>query len=268
MRPSTRPTEEHCRIPVWKRLIDVVGGTVALILAFPVVALAMLVVWLSDRNNPLFVSDRVGRGGIPFRFFKIRTMIPNASANGVDTTIAGDPRVTAVGRFIRSLKIDELPQFLHVLRGEMSLVGPRPNVPRETSRYTQQERRLLSVLPGVTDYSSIVFADLRETLAGSKDANVAYNQLVRPWKSALGLHYIDTMSPASDLFLVLMTITQVFARRLTLRVLVSRLRATGAPRELCEIASRARPLTPAPPPGATEVVAASEVAPRIDERVA
>ena len=259
---ATRP------IPGWKRLFDMIGGAVTLIFAFPVIVFAMVLVWLSDFKNPLFVSNRIGQGGVPFRFLKIRTMVPNASANRVDTTIAGDPRITAVGRLIRSLKIDELPQFLNVVRGEMSLVGPRPNVPRETSRYTEKERRLLSVRPGVTDYSSIVFADLGKTLAGSGDPNVAYNQLVRPWKSALGLHYIETMSLASDVWLIFLTITEFIARRWTLGVLVSRLRATGASRELCEIASRVHPLTPAPPPGALEVVAVCDVASRVDDGIA
>jgi len=261
-------TEEICPIPGWKRLIDAVGGTVALILAFPVIALAMFVVWLSDFKNPLFASYRIGQGGIPFRFLKIRTMVPNASATRVDTTIVGDPRITAVGGLIRALKIDELPQFLNVVRGDMSLVGPRPNVPRETSRYTEKERRLLSVRPGITDYSSIVFADLGQTLAGSQDPNVAYNQLVRPWKSTLGLHYIDTMSFFNDLFIIFLTITAFFARRWTLQMIVSRLRASGASQELYEIASRERPLRPMPPPGAIEVAAVSDVVSRVDDGIA
>jgi lipopolysaccharide/colanic/teichoic acid biosynthesis glycosyltransferase len=267
MRPLVSSNPDGFPTPVWKRVLDLVGGTIALIVTLPLILASMLAVWLCDFRNPLFVSERIGRGGRPFRFFKIRTMVPNASANGVNTTIAGDPRVTAVGRVLRYFKLDELPQFWNVVRGEMSLVGPRPNVFHETSRYTEEERRLLSVLPGVTDYSSIAFADLGDVLAGSADANVAYNQLIRPWKSALGLHYIATMSLANDLWLIWLTMTQMFARRWTLTKLEARLRATGAPPELCEMASRSRPLRPAPPPGATCVVEASEVAARVDERV-
>src|SRR2546421_9553898 len=133
-------------------------------------------------------------------------MVPHASST-VDTTVAGDPRITPVGKYIRATKLDELPQFVHVLSGRMSLIGPRPNVPREVELYTAEERELLSVRPGITDIASIVFADLADALADASDPNIAYNQLVRPWKSRLGLHYVRSASFGNDVRIICYTVS-------------------------------------------------------------
>ncbi len=254
MNPADDETIAIRRVPSWKRPLDVLGGIAGTVGGAPFVFLAALAVWLGDRHNPFYISPRIGLGGRPFRFIKIRTMVPNASASGVDTTIKGDARIVPAGALIRRLKLDELPQFWHVLSGEMSLVGPRPNVRRETELYTAAERELLSVRPGITDYSSIVFSDLAEVLAGSSDANIAYNQLVRPWKSRLGLHYVQTMTPGTDVRLVLYTFTSSLARPWTLQRLVAQLKRSGAPTPLCEVCLRDRPLTPSAPPGAEHIV--------------
>jgi lipopolysaccharide/colanic/teichoic acid biosynthesis glycosyltransferase len=237
-----------------KRLLDIVAGTAALLLSLPLILIAALAVWLSDRNSPWYLSERVGWRGQTFRFIKIRTMIPLASENEVDTTVAGDPRITAVGRMIRALKLDELPQFIHVLSGRMSMVGPRPNVPREVALYTVVERQLLAVRPGITDMASIVFADLGDALAAAPDPNIAYNQLVRPWKSRLGLHYAQCATLAIDLRIICYTATVLAARAWTLVRLSALLRSTGAPADLCRFVLRQDPLQPVPPPGAAAVV--------------
>jgi lipopolysaccharide/colanic/teichoic acid biosynthesis glycosyltransferase len=237
-----------------KRLLDLLGGTAALLVSLPLISIAALAVWLSDRNSPWFLSERVGRHGQTFRFIKIRTMIPQASQNEVDTTVAGDPRITPVGRIIRALKIDELPQFIHVLSGRMSMVGPRPNVPREVALYTAVERQLLAVRPGITDIASIVFADLGDALAAAPDPNIAYNQLVRPWKSRLGLHYVHCATLAIDLRIIGYTLTVLCARAWTLGRLSALLRSSGAPADLCRFVLRQDPLQPAPPPGAAAIV--------------
>jgi lipopolysaccharide/colanic/teichoic acid biosynthesis glycosyltransferase len=220
----------------------------------PLLAIAAAAVWLYDRESPWYISERVGWRGRPFRFLKIRTMVPQASSSAVDTTVAGDPRVTPVGRFIRALKLDELPQFLHVLTGRMSMVGPRPNVPREVALYTPEERGLLTVRPGITDIASIVFADLGNALAHVSDPNIGYNQLVRPWKSRLGLHYVRSASFADDVCIVCYTVSVLFARRWTLARLSSLLRRSGAPEDLCRFVLRDQPLRPMPPPGADTIV--------------
>lgn len=242
-----------------KRSLDLALALVALLLTLPLLLAALAAVWLYDHGNPLYVADRVGLGGRPFRFLKIRTMVENASANAVDTTVARDPRITAVGRAIRAIKLDELPQFLHVLSGRMSMVGPRPNVPREVALYTPEERALLTVRPGITDIASIVFADLADTLSDAADPNIAYNQLVRPWKSRLGLHYVSRASLGDDLRIISYTVSVLFARRWTLRRISVLLRRTGAPDELCHFVLREEPLQPLPPPGAQAIVTSRAV---------
>lgn len=239
-----------------KRAFDLLGASVGLIATAPALALCLLAVWLTDRRNPLYISARVGMHGREFRFLKVRTMRARSGAAAVDTTLADDPRITRCGRYIRALKLDELPQLMHVIAGQMSLVGPRPNVPRETALYTQIERRLLMVRPGITDIASIVFADLAQCLsaAGVADANIGYNQLVRPWKSRLSLHYIQIASMRTDALMLFYTVSGMLARQWTLRRLSSLLRRTGAEPDLCDFVLRRTPLTPLPPPGASEIV--------------
>ena len=237
-----------------KRSLDVAGALCAMLVTLPLLLLALAAVWVYDLGNPLYIGERVGVAGRSFRCLKIRTMVADASASAVDTTVAGDPRVTPVGRVIRAAKLDELPQLLHVLTGRMSLVGPRPNVPREVALYTLAERALLSVPPGVTDMASIVFADLADTLRDAVDPNISYNQLVRPWKSRLGLHYLRCASLGNDVRLLFYTLSVLVARRWTLARISALLRRTGAPEELSRFVLREDPLRPVPPPGASAIV--------------
>jgi lipopolysaccharide/colanic/teichoic acid biosynthesis glycosyltransferase len=233
---------------------DVVVAITAILIALPLVVVGALAVFASDGRNPFYVSNRIGLRGRQFPLFKLRTMKVGAAQSGVDTTAAGDPRVTAVGAWLRSTKLDELPQLFNVLAGHMSLVGPRPNVPREVQRYTQVERRMLDVRPGLTDYASIVFADLAHAIPPGFDPNLAYNQLVRPIKSRLALHYMRSADPRSDLVLCFCTAAHLFSRRQALRLVASLLRRTGADEDLIARSLRSGPLTPLAPPGASEVV--------------
>jgi hypothetical protein len=136
----------------------------------------------------------------------------------------------------------------------MSMVGPRPNVPREVTIYTLKEKELLAVRPGITDIASIAFADLARTLTNSTDPNIDYNQLVRPWKSRLGLHYIHCSSIRNDLCIMFYTVSGFIARQWTLGQLARLLRRTGAPEDLCRFVLRDQPLRPMPPPGADSIV--------------
>ena len=247
---------------MFKRSLDITAAFAGLLIAAPIILPAMVLIWLQDFRSPLYLAARVGRDGRIFRMVKLRSMVVDADRDGVDSTAAHDPRVTKVGRVVRRFKIDELCQLWNVLVGDMSLVGPRPNVQRETARYTSAERRLLSVRPGITDFSSIVFSDLSDILKDSSDPNLDYNRLVRPWKSRLGLLYIDHRSALIDLALMALTAVAIVSRRTALRIIDRLLGAIGAPQELCRVSRRTDDLSPAPPPGADHVVTESDMVPQ------
>ena len=237
-----------------KRLFDIVTSLVGLVAASPLLVPVIFLVWIQDWHSPFYVAPRVGRGGKTFKMVKLRSMIVNADRSGVDSTSAADRRITPVGHFIRRYKLDELTQLWNVLKGDMSLVGPRPNVKRETDLYTDLERRLLDVQPGITDFSSIVFSDEGDILKDHPDPDIAYNQLIRPGKGLLGLFYIDNRSLLVDLRLVWLTAVAIVSRPRALAGVVDFLSQLGAPPELIAIASRKSELIPMPPPGSSEIV--------------
>lgn len=237
-----------------KRGVDILLSLIGLILASPILIPVMFLVWKQDRHSPFYVAERMGKNEKPFKMVKLRSMIKNADAQGIDSTSANDMRITPVGHFIRSYKLDELTQLWNVLKGDMSLVGPRPNVKRETDLYTTQEKVLLSVKPGITDFASIVFSDEGEILADKADPDIAYNQLIRPGKSKLGLFYIQEKNLLIDLSLILFTALAIVSKQRALKAVVGLLKVLRAPQELLDIASREKPLTPQPPPGSTQVV--------------
>jgi lipopolysaccharide/colanic/teichoic acid biosynthesis glycosyltransferase len=181
-------------------------------------------------------------------------MVVRADRTGVDSTGANDPRITPIGRFIRRYKLDEVTQLWNVLRGQMSLVGPRPQVKRDADLYTTEEKRLLSIRPGITDFASIVFADEGEILKDRADPDLAYNHLIRPWKSRLGLFYLDNNSLSVDLQLILITAVAVGSRGVALRQVHALLTRLGAAEDLARIALRQDALMPYPPPGSDLIV--------------
>jgi lipopolysaccharide/colanic/teichoic acid biosynthesis glycosyltransferase len=237
-----------------KRLFDVVGASCGLLATSPILLPVMLLVWWQDKHSPFYVADRVGKDGRPFRMVKLRSMVVHADRTGVDSTGANDRRITPVGQFIRRFKLDELTQLWNVLLGDMSLVGPRPNVKRETDLYTAVERTLLQAKPGVTDFASIVFADEGDILKDKTDPDLAYNQLIRPAKSLLGLFYIDHRSFWLDVRLCWLTVVAILSRPSALDGVQQLLDRLGASPELRQIARRSAPLRPMPPPGATRIV--------------
>lgn len=237
-----------------KRFIDIVFATFGLFFSALIILPVMLLIWLNDFNSPLYIPKRVGKNGELFDMIKLRTMIVNADKSGVDSTSAKDPRITAIGKIIRKYKLDELMQFWNVFIGNMSVVGPRPNVKRETDLYTNEEKRLLSVKPGITDFASIVFADENDILKNSQDPDLDYNQLIRPWKSRLGLVYIDNQSPALDIKLIFFTIVSFFSRPLALKKVSGILDKLNVAKEVKAISLRENKLVPYPPPGADKIV--------------
>lgn len=242
-----------------KRGVDVLLSLIGLILASPILIPVMFLVWKQDRHSPFYVADRMGKNEKPFKMVKLRSMIKNADVQGIDSTSANDMRITPVGHFIRSYKLDELTQLWNVLKGDMSLVGPRPNVKRETDLYTSQEKVLLSVKPGITDFASIVFSDEGEILADKADPDIAYNQLIRPGKSRLGLFYIENRNIVVDLLLIAFTALAIVSKQKSLKAVSKLLKLLKAPNELILMAAREKPLTPEPPPGATNIVKTREL---------
>lgn len=237
-----------------KRLFDIVAAACGLLAASPVLLPVMFLVWWQDKYPPFYLAMRVGKGDRPFRMVKLRSMVANADKSGVDSTGAHDQRITPVGHYIRRYKLDELTQLWNVLIGDMSVVGPRPNVKRETDLYTSLERSLLEIKPGITDFASIVFSDEGDILKDRADPDIAYNQLIRPGKSMLGLFYIEHRSLWVDIQLCWLTALAIVSRPRALAGIRRLLRQLGAPQELLEIASRQSPLVPMPPPGGSRIV--------------
>jgi lipopolysaccharide/colanic/teichoic acid biosynthesis glycosyltransferase len=231
-----------------KRLLDVLISLGALVILSPLLLTIAALIFLYDFHSPLYIAPRVGRDGKDFRMVKFRSMVVNADRTGVTSTSASDRRITPVGHFVRRIKLDEVVQLWNVLTGSMSLVGPRPNVRSGTDLYTPAERRLLSVRPGITDFASIVFADEGDILRGHPDADAAYDRLIRPWKSRLGLLYIDQRSLALDLWLLAVTALALLSRRSALDAVSRQLAKLRAPADLVRVALRTEELLPAAPP--------------------
>jgi len=237
-----------------KRLLDVSIAACALLLLAPLLAAIAAAVWLEDGGSPWYRGVRVGRKGREFRMLKFRSMRPGAARTGVNSTAAGDTRITRVGGLLRILKLDELPQLWNVVAGEMSLVGPRPQVPEDASLYTAAERRMLEARPGITDLASIVFSDEGEILAGSGDPDLLYNQIIRPWKSRLALLYLERSCWSSDARILLWTAGALVSRRWALAQVARLLAQWGVGQPLYGVVCREAPLRAFPPPGAREVV--------------
>jgi lipopolysaccharide/colanic/teichoic acid biosynthesis glycosyltransferase len=237
-----------------KRLIDILLSASGLVLASPVLLPVMFLVWREDRHSPFYIAPRVGRGGRAFSMVKMRSMVINADRKGASSTSNTDRRITPVGHFIRRYKIDELTQLWNVLRGDMSLVGPRPQVQSGVDLYTPRERDLLSLQPGITDFASIVFSDEGAILSGHPD----YDELIRPGKSALGLFYVENRSSSVDLQLVALTLVTLVSRDRALAGVQKVLTGLGADVEVIELAGRRKPLVPGVPPGAAGLLAQPE----------
>jgi lipopolysaccharide/colanic/teichoic acid biosynthesis glycosyltransferase len=192
--------------PFVKRAFDFVMGLIAvIILGIPMLIIAILIK-LDSRGPVLYVGRRVGRDGVPFGMYKFRTMVMNADKIGGSSTPDDDPRLTRMGRALRRYKLDEFPQFLNVVKGDMSLVGPRPQVQSVVDGYTAEERLVLSVPPGITDYASLRFPNEGEILRSSPDPDQTYMEKIHPEKMRLGLEYVRSRSFFTDLAILFRTV--------------------------------------------------------------
>lgn len=238
-----------------KRLVDIFVSVFGLIIFSPLLLICMFLIWLKDYHSPFYISDRTAQGGGVFRMVKLRSMIKNENKTKVDSTANDDVRITRAGKFIRKYKLDELSQLYNVLKGDMSLVGPRPNVKNETDKYTKEEKKLLSVKPGITDLASIVFSDEGNILEGSDNPDLLYNQVIRPWKSRLGILYVKNRSLLLDMEIIYLTVVAIFSKSLALKYVEKILKKFNADNQLIEVCRR-RNLRPIsfPPPGASDIV--------------
>lgn len=242
-----------------KRAFDILIASLVLLVFGPLLLFMLLLVWLQDRHDPFYRAPRVARGGGDFTMLKVRSMVIDADRSGVSSTSAEDRRVTPLGRFIRRYKIDELAQFVNVLRGDMSVVGPRPNTRAwGVDLYSAEERRLLEVKPGITDLASIIFSDEGAILAGAAHPDLKYNRVIRPWKSRLGLLYRDHVSLWLDLRIIWLTALAIVRKRAALRGATRILERLGADPALIAVSRREAPIPEEAPPGATRVFTLEE----------
>lgn len=196
-----------------KRLFDVLVSLLGLAVLSPLFVIAIIVIKLDSKGPVFYRGQRVGRFGKLFKIYKFRTMIADAERVGGSSTPEDDPRVTRCGRLLRKGKLDELPQIINILQGDMSFVGPRPQVLWATRLYTQQQKALLDVRPGITDYASIKFHNEDEILRGSSDPDKDYLEKIAPEKIRLGLKYVGTHSLGTDVRVIFETFKILLKRK-------------------------------------------------------
>jgi len=189
-----------------KRALDLVIASIGLVILSPLLLVVAVVIFIDDGSPVLFRQERIGRHGKPFHILKFRSMGVDAERIGGQITVGNDPRITRIGQFLRRSKIDELPQLINVVRGEMSLVGPRPEVPKYVALYAPEERHVLSITPGITDPASIKYRHESEILARSSDPEQMYIEVVMSEKIRLNLEYAKEATVWTDFQIILSTL--------------------------------------------------------------
>lgn len=201
--------------PVWalviKRIIDIVISFIMLVIIWPLFVIISISIKLTSPGPVFYRGVRAGLRGVPFHILKFRTMVVDAESLGGPTTGTNDKRVTRIGAFLRRTKLDELPQFFNVLVGDMSLVGPRPEVLEYTAMYTDKEKIILSMRPGITDYASIEFANL-DDLVGNLDPDKYFREHIMPRKTELRIKYVKEWSLITDFKILKATFCRVVKR--------------------------------------------------------
>jgi lipopolysaccharide/colanic/teichoic acid biosynthesis glycosyltransferase len=206
------PAGPSHRTMAMKRILDVVGSALGLLFLLPVLAVVAVIIKLDSPGPVFFRQERVGLGGRSFRIFKFRSMVAGAAHAGTALTVRADARITRVGAFLRRSKLDELPQLLNVLTGDMSIVGPRPEVPEFMNFYTPNQRAIiLSMRPGITDYAAILFRDESSLLDGKHDPIGVYRREIMPAKFAYYERYSREIGVLIDLRLIVATILLLVA---------------------------------------------------------
>lgn len=189
-----------------KRIFDFLASLVGIIIISPILLIVAIAIKIDSNGNILFLQKRIGKNGVPFYIYKFRTMVSDAEKLGKQITVGKDNRITKVGAFLRKYKIDELPQLFNVLKGDMSLVGPRPEVPKYVELYTESERRVLEVRPGITDLASLRYKDENDILGKVDNPEEYYINVIMKDKLKLNLEYIEKSNLIFDISLIFKTI--------------------------------------------------------------
>lgn len=195
-----------------KRLFDIFFSSIVLLLFLPFGVIIGLIILLTSRGGVFYIQERIGKNGKPFGLYKFRTMRKDSDKAGKLTVGMRDPRITGIGYFIRKFKLDEFPQFINVLMGQMSVVGPRPEVKEYTDLYTPYQRGVLSVKPGITDYASLQYYDENRLLGESKNPRETYINEIMPAKIELNRKYIENPTLGQDFKIVWLTFLKVIGR--------------------------------------------------------
>lgn len=191
------------------RLFDILFSAIGLIILSPLFVILWLLIWMESKGPGLFVQERIGLNGKPFGLYKFRSMRTDSESEGLITIGDNDHRITRIGHFIRKYKLDELPQLLNVLKGDMSLVGPRPEVRKYVELYTAEQRKVLNVKPGITDYASIEYVNENELLGNADDPDRVYVEQVMPKKLELNMRYIQDRSLCQYFKIIFLTIKSI-----------------------------------------------------------
>ena len=193
------------------RLLDILFSAIGLVLLSPLFILFYILVWMESKGGGFFVQERIGKNGKPFGLYKFRSMKTEAEAEGQITVGAHDTRITRIGYFLRKYKLDELPQLWNVLKGDMSIVGPRPEVKRYVDLYTDEQRKVLTVRPGITDHASIRYINENEILCRADDPERVYIEQIMPDKIKLNMVYIEHHTLREYLRVILLTIKSLLS---------------------------------------------------------
>lgn len=202
-------------MPASKRLFDLTAAVFGLVITSPLFVAAAVAIKLQDGGAVFYRQERIGRHGRPFRIWKFRSMRERTEETGPCITAAGDPRITTIGRFLREWKIDELPQLINVIVGQMSIVGPRPEVPQYVGLYSESQRAVLQLSPGITDVASVEFRNEEQLLAHAPDREKFYIEYCIPRKIELNLRYAGSASIWTDIRLIAETVLVILRRQST-----------------------------------------------------
>jgi lipopolysaccharide/colanic/teichoic acid biosynthesis glycosyltransferase len=194
------------------RFFDIIFSLIGLIVLLPIFIIIAIIIKLTDKGTVFYIQQRIGKNEIPFRLIKFRTMYPKSAKNGLLTVGGKDARITPIGYYLRKYKIDELPQLFNVLIGDMSIVGPRPEVKKYVDLYTPEQKQILTVLPGITDYASVLYKNENEILGKAANAEAYYIQIVMPRKISINKLYLKNNNINNYFRVIFLTLRGIFKK--------------------------------------------------------